>query len=356
MYISGAKWLVQRCVEANIYTPFLFVGSMGIGKSDLMKQVTAEQKIGLRDIRLAQLEPGDIIGVPRSDETTNRTVWRKPEWWPAEGTRGIIHLDELNRAPVDVRQSVFQLVLDRRMHTHVLPNGWFVHASINPDNGAYQVEQLDQAMIRRFCVIKVTPDIDEWNEYWHKTHPDENDQDAILISKFVLSNKKLLCIEEQFEIEAKPTPDSYRMLYSLMKLKLPEKYQAEVVRGLIGTEASIAFIKFMDKNYVKPVSGRDVLEKYKSLTSISKLVKAQSSDATYVTISDLLTEIRMQKDLSQVQVENIAHFLMDCNEEFKASVITKMPDIYITRLSIFTPLVESIRKVMQSIKVTPDEK
>ena len=90
-------------------------------------------------------------------------MYARPEWFPDESQpKGILFLDELNRAPVDVRQAVFQLVKEKTMHTHKLPEGWFIVSAINPDNTGYQVETLDKAMLRRFCQIKVTKDADIW--------------------------------------------------------------------------------------------------------------------------------------------------------------------------------------------------
>jgi hypothetical protein len=345
MHISSAKKLIKNCIEKEVTVSFLFIGTMGIGKSQMMKQVADELEIGLIDLRLAQLEPGDIIGVPRSDDITNRTVWRKPEWWPEPGTRGILHLDELNRAPVDVRQAVFQLVLDKKMHTHELPKGWFVHSSINPDNGAYQVEQLDQAMLRRFCNIKITADAIEWVEYWHNRYG--GDKHAELMAKFILANKNLLSLEEDFEITVKPTPDGYRMIYELLSSgAISSDIEAEVIRGLIGSEASIAFLKFMDKNYTKPIGGKEIIDSY---DKVKKQVLSQENDAMYVTIHDLVAVLKTEKNISKKQMDNLAAFLVDANEETKSAVIVKIPDRMIEKLSAYPPLVSSVRQFMSQM-------
>lgn len=349
MYISEAKTLIRNSILKNVHVSFLFIGTMGIGKSQMMQQVADELNYRLIDLRLAQQEPGDLIGVPRSDERTNRTVWRKPEWWPDPGEKCIIHLDELNRAPTDVRQAVFQLVLDKRLHTHVLdPNNAYVHASINPDIGAYQVEQLDQAMIRRFCNVKIVPNVEEFTTYWHHRYPE--DRHADLISRFILAHEKLLCFQEEFQIECKPTPDGYRMVYELMSNQVvPSNLEHEVYGGLIGMEAATSFIRFMDKEYVKPVSGKDILNNY---GNVKTAVEKQANDAMYVTIHDLLSLLKAQdKELPKRQLENLEKYLLDSNEETKSTFISNLPTtgFILRQLSDNKELVVACRKFIRPL-------
>ena len=161
MRFEQAKELIRLIVQRNVHVPPLLVGPMGVGKSWIPKEAAKELGIACIDLRLAQQEVGDLTGLPRRDG--KRTVWSRPEWWPEDPTsKGILFLDELNRAPVDVLQAVFQLVGEWKLHTHVLPSEWIIVSAMNPDNGSYQVDSLDIAMLRRFCQIKVLPSSGEW--------------------------------------------------------------------------------------------------------------------------------------------------------------------------------------------------
>lgn len=317
MKINDIKTFVKGCVEKQVNVPVLLVGTMGVGKSQIMAQIAKELGINLIDLRLAQQESGDLIGLPYKNGDNN-THWARPEWWPKEGTRGILFLDEINRAPNDVRQAVFQLVLDRRLHTHVLPDGWFVAAAMNPDNGNYQVETLDPAMCRRFCTIPVDPDVDVWLN-WAKANVTDN------VSEFVNVNRGLLYSPEEIKIEVKPTPDSYRMLDELLKAGvIPVGNQAEIFRGLIGREASIALIKWMDKNYEKPISGHQVLtELQKHLPKIKK----QRNDENYVTIQDLAAILSDDKKLPKdgsIEHKNLIEYTITIPKESFTALVSKL--------------------------------
>lgn len=319
MKINDIKWFLNECIVKDVKIPALLVGTMGVGKSQIVKQITDERGIQLVDLRLAQQESGDLIGIPYKD-ADGATHWAQPEWWPKEGTKGVVFLDELNRAPNDVRQAVFQLVLDRKLHTHKLPDGWYVHAAVNPDNGNYQVESLDPAMLRRFINIVVTPDVDVWMA-WAKG---QGKIDGVL-TEFVNSNRQLLYKAEEIKLNVVPTPDSYRMLNTLMAAGVVKKdIQAELFGGLLGTEASIALIKFMDTNYNKPVSGTEILNDLKKVTA---KIKKQRNDENYITSSDLVAILKNKQELKPVEFENLVQYIMMIPKESQVVLINNLSSI-----------------------------
>lgn len=316
MKVDAIKDFIKDCVQKNVNVPPLLVGSMGVGKSQIVKQIATELGIGLVDLRLAQQESGDLIGLPYQKD--GRTFWAKPGWFPEEGTKGLLFLDELNRAPNDVRQAVFQLVLDRKIHTHSLPDGWKVVSAINPDNGNYQVEQLDPAMLRRFCVIAVTPDVDTWLT-WAKNSKVSND-----LTEFVNAHRKMLYQDEEIKLDVKPTPDSYRMLNDLLVAKVIKKeIQQEIFQGLLGKEASISLIKFLDVHYNRPVSGTQVL---KELAKFTDKIKKQRTDETYTTIQELVACLSEEKRvLDKDEVKNLIDFTLMIPKESQAALIGRIP-------------------------------
>jgi hypothetical protein len=341
MKVGDAKQLIKNIAEKHVKVPVMLVGSMGIGKSWIVKQVAAELNYHLIDLRLAQQEPGDLIGLPRKDAETHKTVWLKPEWWPDVNGAGILFLDELNRAPVDVRQAVFQLINEWKMHTHVLPDNWTIVAAGNPDVGSYQVEQLDPAMIRRFVMLRVNADTDEWIKWAYSAGVDD------LIIRFIGTNRNLLAKEEEVELNTIYTPDSYRMLDILMKANvIPKDATFEVIAGLIGTSAATAFIKFMDKEYKKPVGGKEILEHY---DKVREKVLSQRNDEMYVTQQELIAILNSDKKLSKEEFQNFSKFLIETNPETKAAVLSKTPTYLFSKLSTLPELVDDMIKICKEV-------
>lgn len=55
----------------------LFIwGAPGIGKSDVTKQASEELAVDLIDVRITQLDPSDLRGLPKADG--NVTRWLPP--------------------------------------------------------------------------------------------------------------------------------------------------------------------------------------------------------------------------------------------------------------------------------------
>ena len=121
LFLAGV--VTQRITHA-----VMIWGPAGIGKSSIVSQVAAAHELAFVDVRLSQLAPTDLRGLPVPDGKVSR--WLPPEFLPQGGT-GVLFLDELNMAPPTLQGVAQQLILDRRVGSYVLPDGWFVWAAGN---------------------------------------------------------------------------------------------------------------------------------------------------------------------------------------------------------------------------------
>lgn len=139
--------------------PALLEGPTGIGKSELVGQLA--RKLGIQHVvlDLSLLEPPDLVGLPSVED--GRTRYALPQFLPREG-KGILMLEELNRAERYIQQPALQLLTARSLHEYVLPEGWACFAAINPETGDYQVTPLDAALRARFLQIPVRADRASW--------------------------------------------------------------------------------------------------------------------------------------------------------------------------------------------------
>ncbi len=59
------KEIIKKAAERPTeIQPFHIWGPPGVGKSQVVKQVAEEMEIGFVDMRLAQLDPTDLRGIP----------------------------------------------------------------------------------------------------------------------------------------------------------------------------------------------------------------------------------------------------------------------------------------------------
>ncbi|MFC4455743.1 MoxR family ATPase [Deinococcus sonorensis] len=137
-------------------------GPPGVGKSSVVAQVAAEHDLEFVDVRLSQLAPTDLRGLPVAEHGISR--WYPPEFLP-QGGRGVLFLDEVNMAPPTMQGMAQQLILDRRVGSYVLPAGWFVWAAGNRKEDRASVFDMPAPLANRFLHLTVRPDFDAFRSY-----------------------------------------------------------------------------------------------------------------------------------------------------------------------------------------------
>src|SRR5262245_35275208 len=126
--------LVKACYSADL--PVMVMGPAGVGKSHLLVQAATTLGIEHRVCDLSVLEAPDLIGLPWRDN--ERTRYATPSFLPFLG-KGLLILEELNRAAAQVRAPALQLLTARRLNEYHLPKGWLPVAAINPPQDDYEV-------------------------------------------------------------------------------------------------------------------------------------------------------------------------------------------------------------------------
>ena len=351
MEIKAVQEFIKGISDKDLNTPVLIIGATGIGKSYQLKDLAKEQGegFGFIDLRLATQEVTDLIGIPRmvkDSEGHPRTTWTKPTWFPKAGTKGILALEELNRAPEDVRQAIFQLLTEWKLHTHELPSSWAIVGLINPDNGSYHVNQLDPAFRRRFVQIAVDNPTDiDWCK-WAKNNEVESD-----VIRFVATFPRLLANPESIEIQANPTPAGYHLISKLLKHKvLTDDTTHEILSGIVGVEAATSFISSLKKGFEKPITADQILENYSKVQDKFKQQVANNrNDMTYVTMVDLIATFETLT-LTKSKGENIKNFLLDCPSEMLTTIVLRSNLRILNKLSQYEELITEITKITNAIR------
>ena len=129
-------------------------GAPGIGKSSIVAQVAAAHGLPCIDLRLSQLAPADLRGLPVADHEQGVARLLPPEFLPRSGS-GILFLDEINLAPPALQVVAKQLVLDRRVGSYTLPEGWLVWAAGNRKEDRAAVFDMPAPLANRFLHLQV---------------------------------------------------------------------------------------------------------------------------------------------------------------------------------------------------------
>ncbi len=160
--ISSLTKSLNTLIENKVKHSVFIWGAPGIGKSSAVTQVAKDKDLELIDLRISQLAPTDIRGLPYTKD--GRAHFAPPSFLPTDG-EGILFLDELNMASPSVMGIAQQLILDRQVGDYKVPEGWFIVAAGNRTEDRAAISQMPAPVANRFIHFHIDSSLDSWKEY-----------------------------------------------------------------------------------------------------------------------------------------------------------------------------------------------
>ena len=219
---------LSSLVKNQLQLSLMLWGPPGIGKSSIVADVANGAKLQLVDLRLSQLAPTDLRGLPVADKGVSR--WFPPEFLPTTG-KGILFLDEINMAPPTMQGIAQQLILDRKVGSYTVPEDWYIWAAGNRKSDKAAVFEMPSALANRFIHLDLTPDFDSFKAWGISTQRVSEQVLAFLAFRPTLMHQ----IDPQRP--AWPSPRSWVMADQLRKAGLS-------IEPAIGPSASAEFDAF----------------------------------------------------------------------------------------------------------------
>lgn len=224
-------------------------GSPAIGKSDIVKQIAAEAKLWVIDIRLSMYDPADLNGLPFRTEKNGRQL---AEYLPfgvfptedtpiPEGYKGwLIFMDELPSAVPAVQAAAFKLILDREVGQHKLhPMAFMVAAGNTEDDGAI-VNPLPTPLQSRMINFKVKPELKSFLAYALK-----HGLDYRIAAFLEFKPEYLYKFDPNHDDLTYSSPRTLMFLSKLINGETVTRDDLPLVAGTIGQAAANEFISFV---------------------------------------------------------------------------------------------------------------
>jgi hypothetical protein len=329
MNIATFNKILLPILQSGI-TPWLW-SAHAKGKTETIENFYKSRGWLLFNFRLnCMADVGDFIGLQdfEVDKKGNKIASKfcTPDWLKKcidfcqanPDKRACIFMDEINRAArFDLLGPVFQISLDRRLHTYEFPSNLDVICASNPNSKDYKVLAVtDKALLSRFCHINFNPTKQEWFDYAKENNYDNDVLQFLGETPQALENDDL----ESFSISdySKPDRRKWAMINKLQRQGLlSAQEKTEVYSGLVGVELAVAFEAFL-KNKDKPVSLEEILTEYHKVKP--RIVKAADTaesrtDIIGKAVKEVISYFEKDPALTETQGQNIIEFIKDLPNE-----------------------------------------
>jgi len=223
--------------------PLFLWGPPGIGKSELVEDITQELGGAMIDLRLGQMEPTDIRGIPFYNKDLGKMDWAEPIDLPsaefaAQHPIVVLFLDEMNSAAPSVQAAAYQLILNRRIGKYFLPDNVVVVAAGNRESDKGVTFRMPTPLANRFIHQEMRVDFPSWQEWavQNKIHKD-------VVGYLSFAKQDLYDFDAKSSSRAFATPRSWTFVSELLE---DESGDDDTIMNLVaGTVGEGLAVKFM---------------------------------------------------------------------------------------------------------------
>ena len=247
--MSDSRTVTSTQARKSILTAFkvkrpLFLwGPPGIGKSELVEGITQELGGYMIDLRLGQMEPTDIRGIPFYNKDVGKMDWAEPIDLPSEELASqypivVLFMDELNAAPASVQAAAYQLILNRRVGKYRLPNNVVMVAAGNRESDKGVTYRMPTPLSNRFIHQEMKVDFASYQEWavQNRIHKD-------VVGYLSFAKQDLYDFDSKSSSRAFATPRSWTFVSQLLNDdSVDDDTLTNLVAGTVGEGLAVKFM------------------------------------------------------------------------------------------------------------------
>jgi hypothetical protein len=222
--------------------PMFLWGPPGIGKSELVADIAEELKGYMIDLRLGQMEPTDIRGIPFYNKDNGKMDWEEPVDLPTEEFAAgypivILFLDEMNSSAPSVQAAAYQLILNRRIGKYKLPDNVVIVAAGNRESDKGVTFRMPTPLANRFIHQEMKCDFNSWQE-WAVNHNIHKD----VVGYLSFAKQDLYDFDPKSASRAFATPRSWTFVSEFLDDEGDDDTTMNLVAGTVGEGLAVKFM------------------------------------------------------------------------------------------------------------------
>lgn len=338
----------NRVLQENGKNPVTvsICGAAGLGKTSAVEQLATELDIKhFVQINLGQLdELGDLVGIPVKEyymtkevngkqtgkyidekvvdtmvkqgyELTNnsRMSYSKPAWIAGKGENGVLVLDDYTRAQPRFMQAVMEIINKQEYISWKLPKNWSILLTENPDDGTYNVTDIDAAAKSRYITFDMKFEPEVWAEWATQNNIDER------CINFMLMNPEVVK-DETPHINPRSLVKFFDCLFTIKDFDKALPMIQNIGEGSVGPEVTTMFTQFIHNKLDKMISPKEILNEKVQFETIQAKIKDLIKDDTkyradlaYVLTTRLINHLLFNvtdKEITPALIERIKQLII----------------------------------------------
>jgi hypothetical protein len=306
----GARRAIQKCFATR--RPMFLWGPPGIGKSEVVADITRELGGYMIDLRLGQMDPTDIRGIPFFNREAGKMDWAPPIDLPDEELASqypiiVLFMDEMNSAAPAVQAAAYQLVLNRRIGRYRLPDNVVMIAAGNRESDKGVTYRMPTPLANRFVHVEMRPDFAAWQEWavQNQIHRD-------VVGYITFAKQDLYDFDAKSSSRAFATPRSWTFVSELLADEdLDDTTATDLIAGTVGEGLAVKFMahRKIASKLPRPediLSGREKELKVKEVSAMYSLVTSLCYE-----LKDAVEVRRVPDKEFHAMADNFFQYMMD---------------------------------------------
>ena len=326
---AGARKAIAKCFK--IKRPVFLWGPPGIGKSEVVADIAREMGGLMIDLRLGQMDPTDIRGIPFYNKELGKMDWAPPIDLPDAEMASqypviVLFMDEMNSAAPAVQSAAYQLVLDRRVGKYVLPDNVVMVAAGNRESDKGVTYRMPTPLSNRLLHLEMKVDFPSWQEWAvnHKIHKD-------VVGYLTFAKQDLYDFDAKSSSRAFATPRSWFFVSELLADEdTDDATTTDLIAGAVGEGLAVKFMAH------RKISGR--LPKPEDILSgKTKDLDVKEVSAMYSLVTSLCYELKgaIERQISDKEFHEMAdNFFAYMMKNFETELVVMGARIALTTYNL----------------------